>query len=188
MSKKHQHSPQAIGAHFAQVQKDMGGKLMETLRQAVCEYAAGQEAEYKAMIEGYGEQALSLYEKGTAKTRKSEFKRVADAAAKSETRQTLLTIMPSYSSVQKLAADLRKLEKGTAEIDEDGKVKPVKAEKAEGEGEEGEGDEVVVKVDSQPAMIDTLEKVMQAVYDAGYLNAADLIQQAMASIGRGEKA
>jgi glycerol-3-phosphate O-acyltransferase len=164
----------------------MGGKLMETLRQAVCEYAAGQEAEYKAMIEGYGEQALSLYEKGTAKTRKSEFKRVADAAAKSETRQTLLTIMPSYSSVQKLAADLRKLEKGTAEIDEEGKVKPIKAEKAEGEGET-EGEEVVVKVDSQPAMIDTLEKVMQAVYDAGYLKAADLIQQAMASIGRGEK-
>jgi glycerol-3-phosphate O-acyltransferase len=186
MGKREKHSPQAIGAHFAQVQKDMGGKLMETLRQAVCEYAAGQEAEYKAMIEGYGEQALSLYEKGTAKTRKSEFKRVADAAAKSETRQTLLTIMPSYSSVQKLAADLRKLEKGTAEIDEEGKVKPIKAEKAEGEGET-EGEEVVVKVDSQPAMIDTLEKVMQAVYDAGYLKAADLIQQAMASIGRGEK-
>lgn len=187
MSKKQQQvSPAAIGAHFAQVQKDMGGKLMETLRQAVCEYAAGQEAEYKAMIEGYGEQALSLYEKGTAKTRKSEFKRVADAAAKSETRQTLLTIMPSYSSVQKLAADLRKLEKGTAEIDEEGKVKPVKQDKPEQEEETRETVELVI--DSQPAMIEALEVIMQSAYDAGYLNAADLIQQAMASIGRGEKA
>jgi hypothetical protein len=29
--------------------------------------------------------------------------------------------------------------------------------------------------------------IMQSAYDAGYVKAADLIQQAMASIGKGEK-
>ena len=187
MGKREKHSPQAIGAHFANIQASMGGELIKVLTQTIQAYTAGQEAEYTAMVEGYGEQANAVFNKATAKVRKSEFKKVADHASKQETRNDLMNIIGNYDSVQKLVSDLRKLEKGTAEIDEEGKVKPIKAEKAEGEGET-EGEEVVVKVDSQPAMIDTLEKVMQAVYDAGYLNAADLIQQAMASIGRGEKA
>jgi hypothetical protein len=184
MSKKHQHSPQAVGAHFAQVQKDIGGKLMETLKQAVGAYTVGQQAEYTAMLEGYGEQANSLYDKATAKVRKSELKKILDHASKQETRQQLFTILPSFSSVQALAAALRKLEKGTAELDEEGKVKPVKQDKPE---QEETRETVELVIDSQPAMIEALEVIMQSAYDAGYLKAAELIQQAMSSIGRGEK-
>lgn len=184
MSKKHQHSPQAVGAHFAQVQKDIGGKLMETLKQAVGAYTVGQQAEYAAMVEGYGEQVNSLYDKNTAKVRKSEFKKVADHASKQETRQALFNIIDGYSSVQKLAADLRKLEKGTAELDEQGNIKPVKQDKPE---QEETRETVELVVDSQPAMIEALEVIMQSAYDAGYLKAAELIQHAMSSIGRGEK-
>ena len=184
MSKKQQQeSPAAIGAHFAQVQKDMGGKLMETLKQTVGYFSVGQQAEYDAMLAGYGEQAAALYDKGTAKVRKSELKKILDHASKQETRQQLFTILPSFSSVQALAAALRKLEKGTAGIDEQGNIKPVKQEKQEEETRET----VELVIDSQPAMIEALEVIMQSAYDAGYLKAAELIQQAMGSIGRGEK-
>ena len=137
------------------------------------------------MLEGYGEQANSLYDKATAKVRKSELKKILDHASKQETRQQLFTILPSFSSVQALAAALRKLEKGTAELDEQGNIKPVKQDKPEQEEETRETVELVV--DSQPAMIEALEVIMQSAYDAGYLKAAELIQQAMSSIGRGEK-
>ncbi|MFZ9143048.1 MAG: hypothetical protein ACO21I_04095, partial [Candidatus Nanopelagicaceae bacterium] len=98
-------------------------------------------------------------------------------------RQQLFTILPNFSSVQALAAALRKLEKGTAELDEQGNIKPVKQEKQEEETRET----VELVIDSQPAMIEALEVIMQSAYDAGYLKAAELIQQAMSSIGRGEK-
>ena len=185
MGKREKHSPQAIGAHFANIQASMGGELIKVLTQTIQAYTAGQEAEYTAMVEGYGEQANAVFNKATAKVRKSEFKKVADHASKQETRNDLMNIIGNYDSVQKLVSDLRKLEKGTAEIDEEGKVKPVKQDKPEQEEETRETVELVV--DSQPAMIEALEVIMQSAYDAGYLKAADLIQQAMASIGRGEK-
>ena len=86
--------------------------------------------------------------------------------------------------MQALAAALRKLEKGTAELDEQGNIKPVKQDKPE---EEETRETVELVIDSQPAMIEALEVIMQSAYDAGYLKAAELIQQAMSSIGRGEK-
>lgn len=184
MSRKQHHSPQSIGAHFAQVQKDMGGKLMETLKQTVGHFSVGQQAEYDAMLAGYGEQVAALYDKATAKVRKSELKKILDHASKQETRQQLFTILPNFSSVQALAAALRKLEKGTAELDEQGNIKPVKQDKPE---EEETRETVELVIDSQPAMIEALEVIMQSAYDAGYLKAAELIQQAMSSIGRGEK-
>lgn len=186
MAKKEQHSPRTVGAHFASVQRDIGGQLMTTLKACIQAYSVDNKAEYTEMIEGYGEQVNGLYDKNTAKVRKSEFKKIVDHASTQETRQTLFNIIDNYESVQKLASDLRKLEKGTATVNEDGKVEKVAVEKEESES--AESDIVTIEASmSQPSMIEALELIMQAAFDQGYTKASDLIQQAMTSIGRGEK-
>lgn len=185
MSKKpkDEASPQAIGAHFATVQQSIGGELIKTLKQCISAYTVEHQAEYVEMVNGYGEQAKTLYDANTAKTRKSEFKKVIDHASAQETRRTLFNMIDDYDSVQKLVKDLRALESGKAKLDENGKLEKIKQEKPETETVES----VTMAIDSQPGMIEALEAIMQSAYDAGYLKAADLIQQAMASIGRGEK-
>lgn len=181
---KKQHSPESIGAHFANIQASMGGELIKALTQTIQAYSVGQDAEYEAMVQGYGDQANAVFNKATAKVRKSEFKKVCDHASKQETRADLMNIIDKYDSVQKLVSDLRKLEKGTAEIDEGGKVKPVKAEKAEGEIEgEAEESETAKPV----SLVEALEMLQQKAYENGFLKASDLIQQAMISISRGER-
>lgn len=194
MSKKTKEpiTPRSIGAAFASEQANVNGQLLQTLKQAVAAYTIDHQAEYAEMIEGYGEQAKGLYNANTAKVRKSEFKKVIDHASKQETRQTLFNIIDTYESVQSLVKDLRALENGSKVIDEEGKVaKAPKQEGEETESEEGEEGEATCKTifnNSTPAeMIDALEVLMQAAYDAGYLKAADLLQQAQASIGKGEK-
>ena len=79
------------------------------------------------------------------------------------------------------------MENGSKVIDDEGKV--AKAEKPESEKSENDETETVTIETgmSQPSMIEALEIIMQSAYDAGYLKAADLLQQAMASIGKGEK-
>lgn len=184
------HSPESIGAHFASVQADNGKTLIQTLKQCVQAYTLENKAEYTAMIEGYGAQCKTLYDANTAKTRKSEFKKVIDHASEQETRQVLFNVIDQYDSVQKLVKDLRALESGKAQVNDEGKVEKVKAEKAE--GEEAEGNSVVtenqqINLGSKEGLLEALETIMQAAYDQGYATASELIQQAMASIGRGEK-
>jgi hypothetical protein len=184
---KEQVTPRAIGAAFASEQANVNGQLLQTLKQAVSAYTIDHQAEYAEMVEGYGEQAKGLYNANTAKVRKSEFKKVIDHASKQETRQTLFNIIDTYESVQSLVKDLRALENGSKVIDDEGKV--AKAEKPESEKSESDETETVTIETgmSQPSMIEALEIIMQSAYDAGYLKAADLLQQAMASIGKGEK-
>ena len=185
------HSPEAIGAHFASVQADNGKTLLKTLVQCIQAYTVENKAEYEAMIEGYGTQAKSLYDANTAKTRKSEFKKIVDHASASETRTNLFNIIGNYDSVQGLVRDLRALEKGTAQVNEEGKVEKVKAEKAEGE----EGNSEVTADDDKPlalnltskaGMVEALEIIMHAAHASGFTKASDLILQAQAAIGRGE--
>jgi len=189
MAKKQteQVTPRAIGAAFASEQANVNGKLLQTLKQAIGAFTVEHQAEYVEMVEGYGEQAKGLYNANTAKVRKSEFKKVIDHASKQETRKTLFNIIDTYESVQSLVKDLRALENGSKVIDEEGKI--TKAEKTESEKSESEETETVVIESgmSQPSMIEALELIMQSAYDAGYIKAADLLQQAMASIGKGEK-
>jgi hypothetical protein len=188
-AKKEQHSPRTVGAHFASVQRDIGGQLMTTLKACIQAYTVENKAEYTEMVEGYGEQVAGLYDKNTAKVRKSEFKKIVDHASTQETRQDLFNIIDNYESVQKLASDLRKLEKGTAKVNDEGKVEKVKtdSESAESDGESQDSAVTIEVGMSQPAMIEALELIMQAAYDQGFMKAADLIQQAMTSLGRGEK-
>ena len=183
------HSPEAIGAHFASIQADNGKTLIQTLKQCIQAYTLENKAEYTAMVEGYGAQAKSLYDANTAKTRKSEFKKVIDHASEQETRQTLFNVIDQYDSVQKLVKDLRMLESGKALVNDEGKVEKVKTEKPEGETE---GNSEVteshqVMLDTKEGLLEALETIMTSAYDQGYATASDLIQQAMASIGRGEK-
>ncbi len=184
------HSPKAVGAHFASVQASIGGELIKTLKACIIAYTTAHKAEYAEMVEGYGEQAKSLYDANTAKTRKSEFKKVVDHASADETRQNLVNIIDSYDSVQRLVKDLRALESGKAVVNDEGKVEKVKAEKAEGEEAEGNSEVTEnqkINLGSKEGLLEALETIMQAAYDQGYATASELIQQAMASIGRGEK-
>lgn len=185
------HSPESIGAHFASVQADNGKTLIQTLKQCIQAYTLENKAEYTAMIDGYGAQCKTLYDANTAKTRKSEFKKVIDHASEQESRQTLFNVIDQYDSVQKLVKDLRALESGKALVNEEGKVEKVKAEKPESESEAEGNSEVTtstqVDIGSKEGLIEALEAMMQAAYEQGYATASDLIQQAMASIGRGEK-
>lgn len=184
------HSPEAIGAHFASVQADNGKTLIQILKQCIQAYTIENKAEYTAMVEGYGTQCKTLYDANTAKTRKSEFKKVIDHASEQETRQVLFNVIDSYDSVQKLVKDLRMLESGKALVNEEGKVEKVKTEKPEGETEEGNSEVTEnqkINLGSKDGLLEALETIMQAAYDQGFATATDLIQQAMASIGRGEK-
>jgi hypothetical protein len=193
MAKKQteQITPRAIGAAFASEQANVNGKLLQTLKQAIGAYTVENGAEYTEMIEGYGEQAKGLYNANTAKVRKSEFKKVIDHASKQETRQVLFNIIDTYESVQSLVKDLRALENGSKIIDDEGKITKAPKDGTESENDEIEDGEPTCKTifkNSTPTeMIDSLEILMTAAYDAGYLKAADLMQQAMASIGKGEK-
>ena len=183
-------SPEAIGAHFASVQADNGKTLLKVLSECIQAYTVENKAEYTAMIEGYGTQAKSLYDANTAKTRKSEFKKVIDHASAQETRANLFNIIGNYDSVQGLVRDLRALEKGTAQVNEDGKVEKIKAEKVE--GEEGnlqvtEDDKpLALNLTSKAGMVEALEIIMHAAHASGFTKASDLILQAQAAIGRGE--
>lgn len=184
------HSPEAIGAHFASVQADNGKTLIQCLKECIQAYTLENKAEYTAMIEGYGAQCKTLYDANTAKTRKSEFKKVIDHASEQESRQVLFNVIDQYDSVQKLVKDLRALESGKAQVNEEGKVEKVKTEKTEGDIEEGNSEVTTstqVDIGSKDGLIEALETLMQAAYEQGYANASELIQQAMASIGRGEK-
>lgn len=184
------HSPEAIGAHFASVQADNGKTLLKVLSECIQAYTVENRAEYEAMVEGYGTQAKSLYDANTAKTRKSEFKKVIDHASAQETRANLFNIIGNYDSVQGLVRDLRALEKGTAQVNEDGKVEKIKAEKVE--GEEGnlqvtEDDKpLALNLTSKAGMVEALEIIMHAAHASGFTKASDLILQAQAAIGRGE--
>jgi hypothetical protein len=184
------HSPEAIGAHFASVQADNGKTLLKTLAQCIQAYTVENKAEYAAMIEGYGTQAKSLYDANTAKTRKSEFKKIIDHASASETRTSLFNIIGNYDSVQSLVRDLRALEKGTAQVNEEGKVEKVKAEKAddtEGNSEVTPDDKpLALNLTSKAGMVEALEIIMHAAHASGFTKASDLILQAQAAIGRGE--
>ena len=183
-------SPEAIGAHFASVQADNGKTLLKVLSECIQAYTVENKAEYEAMIEGYGTLAKSLYDANTAKTRKSEFKKVIDHASAQETRANLFNIIGNYDSVQGLVRDLRALEKGTAQVNEDGKVEKIKAEKVE--GEEGnlqvtEDDKpLALNLTSKAGMVEALEIIMHAAHASGFTKASDLILQAQAAIGRGE--
>lgn len=184
------HSPEAIGAHFASVQADNGKTLIQILKQCIQAYTIENKAEYTAMIEGYGAQCKALYDANTAKTRKSEFKKVIDHASEQETRQVLFNVIDQYDSVQKLVKDLRMLESGKALVNDEGKVEKVKAEKAESDTDEGNSEVTEnqkINLGSKEGLLEALEAIMQAAYDQGYATASDLIQSAMASIGRGEK-
>lgn len=179
-------TPRAIGAAFANEQAALGVKLIDTLKQTISAYTVDQQAELAELVEGYGEQVKGLYSANTAKVRKSEFKKVVDHASKAETRKTLFNIIDSYESVQGLVKDLRGLESGSKVIDEAGKV--AKAEKPEADKAEDTEETITIEAGmSQPSMIEALELIMQEAHAQGYVKAADLIQQAMASIGRGEK-
>lgn len=182
-------SPESIGAHFASVQADNGKTLIQCLKECIQAYTLENKAEYTAMIEGYGAQCKTLYDANTAKTRKSEFKKVIDHASEQKTRQVLFNVIDQYDSVQKLVKDLRMLESGKAQVNDEGKVEKVKTEKPEGETEGNsqvtEGQQV--DIGSKDGLIEALETLMQAAYEQGYATASELIQQAMASIGRGEK-
>ncbi len=186
------HSPKAVGAHFASVQASIGGELIKTLKACIIAYTTAHKAEYAEMIEGYGEQAKSLYDANTAKTRKSEFKKVVDHASDDETRTNLVNIIDQYDSVQRLVKDLRALESGKALVNDEGKVEKVKAEKAEGEAEgnsqvtEGEAKPLQFDLATKAGLIDALEIIMTAAHASGFTKASDLIMQAQASIGRGE--
>ena len=184
------HPPESIGAHFASVQADNGKTLIQVLKQCIQAYTLENKAEYTAMVEGYGAQVKGLYDANTAKTRKSEFKKVIDHASEHESRTSLFNIIDQYDSVQKLVKDLRALESGKAVVNGEGKVEKVKAEKTEGETEEGNSEvteDQKINLESKEGLLEALEAIMTSAYDQGYATASDLIQQAMASIGRGEK-
>lgn len=186
------HTPKAVGAHFASVQASIGGELIKTLKACIMAYTPAHKAEYAEMLEGYSEQAKALYNGDTAKTRKSEFKKVIDHASTDETRTNLVNIIDQYDSIQRLVKDLRALENGKAVVNEEGKVEKVKTEKTEGEGEgnsevtEDQAKPLQFDLSTKAGLIDALEVIMTASHAAGFTKAADMIMQAQASIGRGE--
>lgn len=173
-------SPEALGAAFACEQANVNGKLLKTLKDTIGVFTVENKAEYEAMIEGYATQAKTLYNPNTAKTRKSEFKKIVDHASTQETRQTLFNIIDNYESVQSLVKDLRGLESGSKILDEDGNV--TKAPKDEGDIETGESDEVTYQMTDDDKILNNLEIIQQLCYDKGYRMASELILQAMAKV------
>lgn len=173
-------SPEALGAAFACEQANVNGKLLKTLKETIGVYTVENKAEYEAMLEGYATQAKALYNANTAKTRKSEFKKIVDHASTQETRQTLFNIIDNYESVQSLVKDLRGLESGSKIIDDEGNV--TKAPKDEGDIETGESDEVTYQMTDDDKILNNLEIIQQLCYDKGYRMASELILQAMAKV------
>jgi hypothetical protein len=171
-------SPEALGAAFACEQANVNGKLLKTLKETIGVYTVENKAEFEAMVEGYATQVKTLYNPNTAKTRKSEFKKIVDHASNQETRQTLFNIIDNYESVQSLVKDLRGLESGSKVIDEEGNVS--KAPKEEGDNEEVEVEEVTFSDDDK--ILNNLEIIQQLCYDKGYKMASELILQAMAKV------
>lgn len=171
-------SPEALGAAFACEQANVNGKLLKTLKETIGVYTVENKAEFEAMVEGYATQVKTLYNPNTAKTRKSEFKKIVDHASNQETRQTLFNIIDNYESVQSLVKDLRGLESGSKVIDEEGNVS--KAPKEEGDSEEAEVEEVTFSDDDK--ILNNLEIIQQLCYDKGYRMASELILQAMAKV------
>jgi hypothetical protein len=173
-------SPEALGAAFACEQANVNGKLLKTLKETIGVYTVENKAEFEAMVEGYATQVKTLYNPNTAKTRKSEFKKIVDHASNQETRQTLFNIIDNYESVQSLVKDLRGLESGSKVIDDEGNVS--KAPKEEGDAsEEGETIEEVTFSDDDK-ILNNLEIIQQLCYDKGYKMASELILQAMAKV------
>jgi hypothetical protein len=173
-------SPEALGAAFACEQANVNGKLLKTLKETIGVYTVENKAEFEAMVEGYATQVKTLYNPNTAKTRKSEFKKICDHASSQETRQTLFNIIDNYESVQSLVKDLRGLESGSKVIDEEGNV--TKAPKEEGDAsEEGETIEEVTFSDDDK-ILNNLEIIQALCYDKGYKMASELILQAMAKV------
>lgn len=173
-------TPEALGAGFAQIQANVNGELLKTLKETIGTYTVENKAEYEAMVEGYGTQAKALYNANTAKVRKSEFKKIVDHASQSETRNTLFNIIDNYESVQSLVKDLRGLESGSKVVDEEGKV--VKAPKEEGDIETGESEEITYQMTDDDKILNNLEIIQALCYDKGYKIASELILQAMAKI------
>ena len=172
-------SPEALGAAFACEQANVNGKLLKTLKETIGVFTVENKAEFEAMVEGYATQVKTLYNPNTAKTRKSEFKKICDHASSQETRQTLFNIIDNYESVQSLVKDLRGLESGSKILDEDGNV--TKAPKEEGESEDGEtSEEVTFSEDDK--ILNNLEIIQALCYEKGYKIASELILQAMAKI------
>jgi hypothetical protein len=171
-------SPEALGAAFACEQANVNGKLLKTLKETIGFYTVENKAEFEAMVEGYATQVKTLYNPNTAKTRKSEFKKICDHASTQETRQTLFNIIDNYESVQSLVKDLRGLESGSKVIDDEGNVS--KAPKEEGDSEEVEVEEVTFSDDDK--ILNNLEIIQQLCYDKGYRMASELILQAMAKV------
>jgi hypothetical protein len=171
-------SPEALGAAFACEQANVNGKLLKTLKEIIGVYTVENKAEFEAMVEGYATQVKTLYNPNTAKTRKSEFKKICDHASSQETRQTLFNIIDNYESVQSLVKDLRGLESGSKVINEEGTVE--KAPKEEGDSEEVEVEEVTFSDDDK--ILNNLEIIQQLCYDKGYRMASELILQAMAKV------
>ena len=173
-------SPEALGAAFACEQANVNGKLLKTLKETIGVYTVENKAEFEAMVEGYATQVKTLYNPNTAKTRKSEFKKICDHASTQETRQTLFNIIDNYESVQSLVKDLRGLESGSKVIDDEGNVS--KAPKGEGDIETGESDEVTYQMTDDDKILNNLEIIQQLCYDKGYKMASELILQAMAKV------
>ena len=171
-------SPEALGAAFACEQANVNGKLLKTLKETIGAFTVENKAEFEAMVEGYATQVKTLYNANTAKTRKSEFKKICDHASTQETRQTLFNIIDNYESVQSLVKDLRGLESGSKVIDDEGNVS--KAPKDEGDIEEAEVEEVTFSDDDK--ILNNLEIIQQLCYDKGYKMASELILQAMAKV------
>lgn len=171
-------SPEALGAAFACEQANVNGKLLKTLKETIGVFTVENKAEFEAMVEGYATQVKTLYNANTAKTRKSEFKKICDHASSQETRQTLFNIIDNYESVQSLVKDLRGLESGSKVIDDEGNV--TKAPKEEGDSEEAEVEEVTFSDDDK--ILNNLEIIQQLCYDKGYKMASELILQAMAKV------
>ena len=171
-------SPEALGAAFACEQANVNGKLLKTLKETIGVFTVENKAEFEAMVEGYATQVKTLYNANTAKTRKSEFKKICDHASSKETRQTLFNIIDNYESVQSLVKDLRGLESGSKVIDDEGNVS--KAPKDEGDSEEAEVEEVTFSDDDK--ILNNLEIIQQLCYDKGYKMASELILQAMAKV------
>jgi hypothetical protein len=180
-------TPRAIGAQFAQTQANADGKLMKQLQAIVSEYTVDQVAEFTECLEGYGEQAKQAFNPNTAKVRKSEFKTVLDQAIDHEKRTRLFNIIDNYQSVQTLVKDIRMLEKGTAFVDDEGKVEKFKTGKTKTEPENEVNDTLTLDDKTNPGdVIDILEGIMQWAHGKGYAKASDLLLQAMSAIGTKE--
>ena len=180
-------TPRAIGAHFASTQANSEGKLIKQLKTIISEFGCDQVAEYAECLEGYAEQAKASFQANTAKVRKSEFKTVLDQAIDHEKRTRLFNIIDNYQSVQALVKDIRMLDKGTASVNDEGKVEKVKTEKTETEPENEVNETLTLDDKTNPGdVIDILEGIMQWAHGKGYSKASDLLLQAMSAIGTKE--